>query len=416
MKKKSLFLFFFLPLIGIVVIFFILSSWNRAYIKNKVEGLVEEQLKATAEILKANISHYLSENISPDEIFNRFSGEENIYYMALLDEQKEILGWRSRFEGYLPLSQKNLAEKDAWIITSPAGRIFNIFSSFTSSDQKTYYIYLGYSLVNLEEMIAHSRQNFLILLGIIAGIGIIFFLGTYQIQSHYIQKEKEAVRERKEKERYREISAFTSGVAHEIKNPLNSLSLLLELFEKKMPPEFQEKTSQGREEIRKISRIIDQFSASLTPLHIQREKFLLEDLIAEIFLSLKKEKDLSKIEMNYAQETNVIIDADRELLRQALGNILKNSIEATKEGKIEVKAKEHKRKIYITVQDTGKGISQEDQNRVFDPFFSKKKQGMGIGLYLTKKIIEAHEGKMEFSSQLGKGTTFLIQFSGGRYG
>ena len=273
MKKKDLFLFFFLPLIGIVIIFFILSSWNRIYIKNKVEDLVEEQLKATAEILKVNISHFLSENYTPDEIFSRFSAEQNIYYMALLDEQKEILGWRSRFEGYLPLSKKDLAEKEAWIITSPAGKIFNIFSAFTALNQKTYYIYLGYSLVNLEEMIAHSRQNFFILFGIIAGIGIIFFLGTYQVQSHYIKKEKETVKERKEKERYREISAFTSGVAHEIKNPLNSLALLFELLEKKMPSEFQDKISLGGKEVQKISRIIDQFSASLKPLNLRREKF-----------------------------------------------------------------------------------------------------------------------------------------------
>ncbi len=177
LKKKDLFLFFFLPLLGIVVIFFFLSALNRAYVKNKVEDLVKEQLQATAGILKVNISHFLSEDYSSEEIFGFYSGEENIYFMALLDEQKNILGWHSRFEGYLPLSLKNIGEQESWTIDSPAGRIFNVFTSFRASDQKTYHVYLGYSLENLELMIMHSRRNFLILFGVIVGIGIIFFLG-----------------------------------------------------------------------------------------------------------------------------------------------------------------------------------------------------------------------------------------------
>jgi len=413
LKKKDFFLFFFLPLLVIVVIFFILSSINRAYIKNKVEELVKEQLQATAEILKVNISHFLNENYQSDEIFNLYSGEENIYYMALLDEKKEILGWSSRFEGYLPLSQKNFGKGESWIIDSPAGKIFNIFSSFTSSDQRTYYIYLGYSLVNLEEMIAHSRKSFFILFGIIAGVGIVFFLGIYQLQNHYLRKEKEAEEERREKERYREISAFTSGVAHEIKNPLNSLALLFELFEKKVPQELHEEISLGNKEVRRISRIIDQFSASLKPLNLKKEKFILKDLMGDIIVSLENERDSTDVEIKYSEENRVAVNADKELLSQAFQNLLRNSLEATEEGDIAVWAKEQHNKIFITLQDSGKGLSEEERMHIFDPFFSRKKEGMGIGLYLTKKIIEAHDGKIECESRLGEGTTFFIQIPGG---
>jgi len=413
LKKKDFFLFFFLPLLGIVVIFFVLSSINRTYIKNKVEELVKEQLQATAEILKVNISHFLNENYQSDEIFNLYSGEENIYYMALLDEKKEILGWSSRFEGYLPLSQKNFGKGEPWIIDSPAGKIFNIFSSFTSSDQRTYYIYLGYSMGSLEEMIAHSRKSFFILFGIIAGVGIIFLLGIYQLQNHYLRKEKEAEEERREKERYREISAFTSGVAHEIKNPLNSLALLFEFFEKKVPQELHQEISLGNKEIRRISRIIDQFSASLKPLNLKKEKFILKNLLEEIIVSLENERDSADVKIKYSEENRVELNADKELLSQAFRNLLRNSLEATEEGNIAVWAKEQHNKIFITLQDSGKGLSEEERIHIFDPFFSRKKEGMGIGLYLTKKIIEAHDGKIECESRLGKGTTFFIQIPGG---
>ena len=409
LKKKDLFLFFFVPLLGIIIIFFFLSSINRAYIKSKVEDLVKEQLQATAEILKVNISHFLSENYSSEEIFRFYSGEENIYYMALLDDQKKILGWHSRFEGYLPLSQKDIGERESWTIDSPAGKIFNIFTPFQATDSNTYHIYLGYSLESLEEMIIHSRRNFFILFGIIVGIGIIFFFGIFQLQNHFRQKEKEAETERREKERYKEISAFTSGIAHEIKNPLNSLALLFELLAKKMPDEFRQDISLGSGEVKKISRVIDHFSASLKPLELKKEKFSFKGLIEDIQGSIIKEE----VEIHYEEEGEVVLLADKGLLSQALLNLLQNSLEATDSGEIRVQAKKFRKNILITVQDSGKGMSEEEIKNIFDPFFSKKKDGMGIGLYLTKKIIESHEGKIECESRLGKGTSFFIQIPGG---
>jgi signal transduction histidine kinase len=413
LKKKAIFLFFFLPLIGIVVLFFILSTVNRSYIKTKVEDLVKDQLRSTAEILKANISHFLSENYQPDEIFDFYSGEENIYYMALLDEKKNILGWKSQFEGYLPLSQKTIQEKESWIIDSPAGKIFNFFSSFSAPDQKTYHIYLGYSLVNLEEMIARSRRNFLILFAVIGGIGIIFFLGIYRIQAYYLKKEKETEKEKREKERFREISAFTSGIAHEIKNPLNSLSLLLELLQKKSPQVLRENVSQGRTEVQKISRIIDLFSASLKPMNLHKEKFVLKDLIEDIGESLRRERSSSPVDMHYSEDKEIVMTADKGLMSQAFFNLLRNSLDATEKGTIRIRAKEHRKKVLITFTDSGKGMSDEEKSHIFEPFYSHKKEGMGIGLYLTKKIIEDHQGRITFDSRMDEGTTFTIQVPGG---
>jgi len=409
LKKKDFFLFFFVPLLGIIVIFFILSAINRTYIKDKVEELVKEQLQATAGILEVNISHYLDENYPPEEILRLYSGEENIYYMALLDDQKNILGWQSRFEGYLPLSQKNVAKEGSWTIDSPTGKIFNIFTSFLASDSRTYHIYLGYSLESLEEMILFSRRNFFILFGIILLTGFIFFLGLYQLQNHYRQKEKEAEAERMEKERYREVSAFTSGVAHEIKNPLNSLALLFELLTKKMPEEFKQDVSAGSGEVQKISRIIDQFSATLKPLSLKKELLLFKNLMTDIEQTIHKED----VDIQYEEEGEVAFYADRGLLGQALINLLQNSLDSMEKGQIEVRAKKQRKKVFLSIEDTGGGISPDQLAHVFDPFFSSKKGGMGIGLYLTKKIIEAHEGKIRCESRLGIGTTFFIQMPGG---
>ncbi|UCC41331.1 MAG: HAMP domain-containing histidine kinase [Candidatus Aminicenantes bacterium] len=413
MRKKNYLLFFYLPLLGIVIIFFVLSNLNQNYIRKKVEHLVKEQLQATAEILKVNISHLLKEDNPANEILGRYSQEENIYYMAMIDENKEILGWSSRFEGYLPLSLEKIEKETSWIIDSPAGKIFNLFSSFSPGGEKTYYLYLGYSLKDLGAMIAHSRRSFFIIFGFIFVIGAIFFIGLYQLQTHYLEKKREAEEEKKEKERYREISAFTSGVAHEIKNPLNSLSLLFELFQKRVPQEYQEDVSLGKKEIQKVTRIINQFTDSLRPLKLNKEKFLLKDLILDVRDSLIKEVSKTGVEIDYSQNVPVALNADKVLMSQSFLNLFKNSLEATDRGKILIQAKQYRKKVFITVKDTGKGIAEEDKEHIFEPFFSKKKKGIGIGLYLTKKTIEAHEGKIEVQSEIEQGTTFFIQMPGG---
>jgi len=413
LKGRNFLLFFYLPFLGILIVFFALSAVNRAYIKNKTENLVKEQLQAAAEILKINISHFLRENYSVAEIFDSLSGKEDIYYIALLDEDKNVLGWSSRFEGYLPLSLDTVEAEESWIIDSPAGKIFNFFSPFSPDEGKNCYLYVGYSLENLQEMIAYSRRNFILIFGLIFVIGVILFLGFYQVQRSYLGKKEEAEAEKAEKERYREISAFTSGVGHEIKNPLNSLSLLLELLHKKVPEALQDDIALGKEEIQKISRIIDQFSASLKPIELNKERFSLAGMVSNVKDSLSREYDISEVEISYSESSSVYLEADKNLISQAFFNLLRNSLDASERGLISIHAEQKKRAAEVRIEDSGSGIPEENQERIFEPFFSTKKKGLGVGLYLTKKIIEAHEGRIEVRSQKGQGTVFVIHIPGG---
>ena len=103
------------------------------------------------------------------------------------------------------------------------------------------------------------------------------------------------------------------------------------------------------------------------------------------------------------------------MISQAFINLIKNSLEAEPVGDITIRARQHKNSVLITFKDSGIGIAEQDKKNIFYPFFSKKEKGMGIGLYITKKIIEAHEGKIEFQSELGQGTTFSVEIPGGKH-
>jgi signal transduction histidine kinase len=412
LKKKNTLLFFYLPVLGFVVIFFVFSSMNRRYITKKFEGLVEEQLKATAEILKVNFSHFLSEGTSSEKIFELYSGEENIYYMALLDEDRQILGWKSRFEGYLPISKESMRNQGSWIINSPAGKIFNSFSSFSLPEGRIYYLYLGYSLVDLQEMMARSRRNFYLVFTLIVAVGVVFAIGLYQLQVHYIDKKRELEEEKKEKEHYREVSALTSGVAHEIKNPLNSLGLLFELLIKKNISLDPEAITSGKKEVEKISRIVDQFSSSLKPIELRRERFDLEEEIQSVRKDLVEMASVKGVDIRYSQDLPIAVFADRGLLHQAIYNLVKNAVEASDNGIVAVTGNQEKKKVIVSVTDSGMGLDEEAKKRVFEPFYSQKKDGMGIGLYLTKKIVEAHGGAVDVESKAHESTTFTIVIPG----
>jgi signal transduction histidine kinase len=413
LKKKNYLLFFYLPVVGFIVIFFAFSSLNRNYIKKKVEGLVGEQLRASAEILMVNFSHFLVEGYEVERVFDLYSDEENIYYIALFDESREILGWKSQFEGYLPISMEYMQTQDSWIIDSPAGKIFNSFSSFTLSTGENYYLYMGYSLRDLQEMMAHSRRNFYLIFGLIVLVGIVFSIGLYQIQIRYMGKKVELEEERRQKDRYREISALTSGVAHEIKNPLNSLALLFELLQKKGASSDSEAIDSGREEVARISRIVDQFSSSLKPIEIRKDTFDLEEVTGSVQKSLEKLAKERRVVIRYPQDSPVSLFADRVLFGQAVYNIVKNAIEASEGGEVDITVKKAKRKILISVEDSGRGMNEEEKARVFEPFFSTKKEGMGIGLYLARKIVEAHGGTIDLETSAKKGTIFTICIPGG---
>src|SRR4030042_4375070 len=121
---------------------------------------------------------------------------------------------------------------------------------------------------------------------ILAAAGIIFFIGIFELQRNYLAKTREAEEEKKEKERFREISAFTSAGAHEIKNPLNSLSLLCDLLSRKGPSEVKSEVALGKDEVHKISEIIDRFSAALKPFRLNREELPVREVVFSVRDSL----------------------------------------------------------------------------------------------------------------------------------
>jgi signal transduction histidine kinase len=413
-RRRDLLLFFVLPFVSVLVLFFILSTLNRGFIRRTTESLVRDQLRASAQILRTGVKEALDEGRPAAGLLETYAGEASIYFLALLDERGEVLDWRSRFEGYLPVSRASAGAADSEIIDSPAGRILAIRVSFRDARGAAYRLHLGYSLEGLESMLVRSRENFWLVFALLGAAGFVLFRGVYFLHRHSLVRAEEAEAERQEKERFKAISGFTAGVAHEIKNPLNSLSLLFELLGRKAPPELAGDVALGRGEVERIARTIDRFSETIRPLAPRRARVGLAELLESTAAAFERESVSKGVPIRIGvNPAGLEAYADRDLLAQALANLVRNSLEATDRGEVRLSATGGRRSVLIRVEDSGPGIPPADLEKVFEPFHSTKPDGLGVGLFLVRNIVQSHGGTIFAAARKGGGNLVTIELPGG---
>ena len=200
-------------------------------------------------------------------------------------------------------------------------------------------------------------------------------------------------------------------VAHEIKNPLTPMRLLVQQLEFTLKTEdkeqLQEFTKAMLDQIDALVSIADAFSRFADMPSSKREIFDIKELIGRttsIFSHLKFNTDLP--------EEQVMVSADRDQLLRVFNNLIKNAWQAVPEDRdpvIDIKLTEEKDHVLIEVKDNGSGIEEEKKARVFEPSFTTKTTGMGLGLAMTQNIIEGLKGKIWLESEIGVGTTFYIK-------
>jgi two-component system sensor histidine kinase HydH len=212
-----------------------------------------------------------------------------------------------------------------------------------------------------------------------------------------------------EKERLKTIGDLASGVAHEIRNPLNAIRLSIERLKGKGGEKSGEILKIVTEEIERIEKTVEDFLNFTKPFIIELNDLRINHILDEV-VSLLKEKAVAK-GIVLKKDFKVVPDirGDELALRRVFMNIIRNSVEATSEdGEITISTRSVNDSIEIRVADTGKGISKDDLRRIFDPYFSTKKGGTGLGMSIVKRIIESHKGNIVIESEVGKGTTVII--------
>ncbi|AIZ59995.1 sporulation kinase [Bacillus sp. WP8] len=203
---------------------------------------------------------------------------------------------------------------------------------------------------------------------------------------------------------------IAAGIAHEVRNPLTSVNGFLQL----MKTQYPERTDYFDiifSEIKRIDFVLSELLVLAKPQSVHFQEVQLHGLLEQVITLLKTNAVLSNIDLKQPfkkQDAGAIL-ADANQMKQLFINLIKNAIEAMPEGgSIYISTEKVMNEWKITIQDEGKGMSEEDIQKIYDPFFSTKTEGTGLGLTICATILKDHHGRMDVVSELGKGTTFHI--------
>jgi signal transduction histidine kinase len=211
------------------------------------------------------------------------------------------------------------------------------------------------------------------------------------------------------------ISRLTSGVAHEIKNPLNAIALRLELLRAKTTkdhPELEDDFSILSREVTRLDRVVKTFLDFTRPVEVAFAEIDLSALAADIVKLLTPQARAQKVDIQFTAPTAPArIRGDADLLRQAILNVVTNGIESMPDGGIlAVRVESAPDHCTLVVADQGPGIPEELRHKVFQLYFTTKERGSGIGLAMTFRAVQIHNGTIAFVSEKEKGTEFRLQF------
>ena len=318
---------------------------------------------------------------------------DNQMIITLFNKSSEILFKRSERQTI----QKNLSELSADINRSLLEYCKNsneqcadVAIDTTIGDERKYLL-LNFAR-NKEEV---GKENFIIVINDLT-------------ESRRLEEES------KRREKLSAMGELASGVAHEIRNPINAIGMIAQRLDKefkieKDSEEYHSITSLLRSEVTRVNKIITQFLSYAKPLSLQIKKIDSKDYFDDIFRLFTDQAKLMDIELIRLSKLSFDMFVDPELIKQSLMNLVQNAIDAVeKKGKVEINYFRKGNDLIIEISDNGKGIPGNVKNQIFDLYYTTKPEGTGLGLSIVQKIISEHNGTIEVFSEVNKYSKFKI--------
>src|SRR5580704_17063358 len=209
------------------------------------------------------------------------------------------------------------------------------------------------------------------------------------------------------------IGRLTSGVAHEVKNPINAIVVHLELLREKMrqvDPDTRRHMDIIGSEIHRLDRVVETLVDFNRPVDLRLTSFDLRRLVEDVTMLASPEAARQGVKVDTRLGPDALpVKADHDLVKQALLNVVLNGVQAMAEGgTLTIAARRDDAAASIEVRDEGCGIPPEIRDKVFNLYFTTKKSGSGIGLAMSYRVLQMHSGSLDFTTQVGSGTTFRL--------
>ncbi len=242
------------------------------------------------------------------------------------------------------------------------------------------------------------------------GMGLIFY-----VQQRHLEEVRSLEMEMARRERLAALGDVAAAFAHEVRNPLNAVSMGLQRLRAEFAPEpaadYARFVDVMQGEVRRLNAIVEQFIALARPLPLTPGPVALDDVLRELAALVEGQARTAGVTVRLAlPPTLPPLVADRDRLKQVLLNLVVNALQAMSAGgTLTLRAEAGRDHVAVAVTDSGPGIPAEALTRIFDPYFTTKAGGLGLGLTIARRIVEAHGGSLEAESQPGRGTTFHVR-------
>ncbi len=458
LNKKLIGMMLFLSLIVISILTYLYSQSERA-LMNELEKQTSELSKAIQVGVEEVTTTGYTDEMRLQNYLKKLNakGVKEISIISPSDEIVASTNPQKIGEQLGPTKKERIIKAELGEPVTKEGKVYNVILPVVAGDAHYGYIHLKINVEDFSEIIENNAIKRIIAIIIVFGIGIILAVilslmytkpihnvvdaaksvaaGDLTVElmtnrkdeigeltqsfNHMLKKlreEKEMEEKLREAEHLSAIGQLARSIAHEIRNPLNFISLSIDHIKKKYVPEAEKEKEQFeslinsiKQEIQRLNKLVGDFLDYGKPMKLNFQNTNIETLINDILdlVKIKAEKD--NIRINFQKGEVPLLSVDPELIKTCIFNIILNSFQAMSDGgELNVETNTVNNKVQIIIRDTGAGVSKDNIQRIFEPFYSTKSNGLGLGLAMTKRVIEEHGGKVDFKSEEGKGSVMTI--------
>jgi signal transduction histidine kinase len=458
LNKKLIGMMLLLSLTVISVLMFLYAQSEKALL-NQLESQTAELSKAIQVGMEEVTSKGYTDQMRLQTYLKKLNakGVKEISIISPADEIVASTNLTKIGEQVGPTKKERIIKAELGEPVSKEGKVYNVILPVVAGNEHYGYIHLKINIEDFSEILQSHAIKRVVATSVVFGIGIILavFLSlmytkpihnvvnaarsvaagdlslelktdrkdeigelthsfNYMVQK--LREERELEEKLREAEHLSGIAQLAKGIAHEIRNPLNFISLSIDHIKKKyMPREDEEKARfetlivSIKHEIQRLNKLVGDFLEYGKPLRLSLQVIDMGGLISEVLELVKAKAEKDSIRINYSDGNIPKLSVDPELIKTCIFNIILNAFQAMPAGgELTVQTKMSDGKAYIVFEDTGIGVTKENMEKLFDPFFSTKSTGLGLGLAMTKRVIEEHGGKADFQSTEGVGSVMTI--------
>jgi signal transduction histidine kinase len=368
---------------------------------------------------------YWGTRVSVEKAMEKLGEGQGIVYLTVRDKNSMPLG----NAGELPPEQKKedplfpkilagAATFESRKVSLDGKSLLEIVAPLRLGGEIAGIVRLGMERGNTDQILAENRRNMFIFLAFVILIALLSMWLLYHNQNRHLAGVVEMTRQLEKAERLSSLGQLAAGVAHEIRNPLNAISMASQRLKREYMPAGEEKSKEFnimtgviRDEIRRLNGIIEEFLTFSKSRRLELHDCPVQEVLRKIVNLISEEAAAKGISLrtDWGNEP-IVIPMDMDKLQQALFNFVKNAMESISgDGIVTLSIRNTENgRVGIQVSDTGCGMTTEEVDRIFNPEYTTKEKGLGLGLPLAHEIIRGHGGEIRVLSRKGSGTTFEI--------